>query len=399
MGVLHAKGTGLPLCLKASTLTFLTSPPLCGCPRSQFGACCVSQHNPGVIMVFIISEIFTGGRRDLHCLFGIKNSHKPLFKERNRCIKLFLWLFVNIGLLGLGLRYKAYVKKLGHGPPKKDFSAFIWPLRFGYDNERFNLERSAILLNQAGADFITVMESDASRLCIGKRDPTMWLGQKLGFYTDFGPSKQDHSWGMMVLSRYQIVKSSHHLFPSEGEIASAIFMIVNFIGKLVNFVIAHFGNEEEDLDRKLQAISELLKMSSKQVVFLAYIMSVPGSGGYLQLIVNVNVKDTDNTDYDQWCSYLMYCGLIRPPNSMTTWQHTRMKSLLKKLQVQNNRLGYAQISHAHLNSELEIGKFGILGDPENYTDNEKATTNPTEVPEEIHFSSRLVYFKNKLSCF
>lgn len=59
---------------------------------------------------------------------------------------------------------------------------------------------------------------------------------------DLGPGPNQHTWGAVLLTKFPIISTKHHLLPSPGgELAPAIEAVLNIYGTEVTVVVSHNG--------------------------------------------------------------------------------------------------------------------------------------------------------------
>ncbi|TFK70310.1 hypothetical protein BDN72DRAFT_766702 [Pluteus cervinus] len=204
-------------------------------------------------------------------------------------------------------------------PGQRMFNAGIWTLHFGIDNEGRDSQHGVRnLIRDMQLDVVGLLETDLHRTAFGNRDLTRVILEDMGYYVDLGPGPNSHTWGAVLLSKFPIINSTHHLLPSPGgELAPAIEAVLDIYGTEVTVVVSHNGQEEDPLDRELQS-KELAKIMAaaqpRPVVFLGYVVTAPNAeppAPYKILINEGQVHDIDKDDLDRWCEYILYRGLYR----------------------------------------------------------------------------------------
>ncbi|GEQ69375.1 hypothetical protein JCM33374_g3046 [Metschnikowia sp. JCM 33374] len=222
----------------------------------------------------------------------------------------------------------------------KSFTAGIWCVHFGLDNDMWSSEtRMRDLLLEAEVDIVGLLETDTERLIGGNRDFTQKIAHDLGMYVDYGPGPNKHTWGAALLSKFPIISSSHHLLPSPvGELAPAILATLDIYGELVDVVVFHSGQEEDVEDRRLQSlgVEEIMGNSTRPLVLLSYLVTEPLTGNYNTYVsAKSRVHDIDSTDWDRWCEYILFREL--------------------------KKVAYARISRSTItDTELQVAKFKFL---------------------------------------
>jgi hypothetical protein len=248
-----------------------------------------------------------------------------------------------------------------HHPEAKLMTTGIWTIHFGLDNDMWASEvRMRDLIEELEIDVIGFLESDTQRAIMGHRDLTQQIAEELGYFADFGPGPNKHTWGCALLSKFPILNSTHHLLPSPaGELAPAIHATLDVYGTDVDIVVFHSGQEEDAEDRRLQSnyLAELMGSSSNPMVLLSYLVTKPLAGNYFTYVGDVSgMNDIDPSDWDRWCEYILYKNI--------------------------KRTGYARVSRSTItDTELQVGKF-VVGDPSPSTN---ARIDESQVPESLRF--------------
>lgn len=292
---------------------------------------------------------------------------KPIIPKlsvrKQRAYYLSVLLFLETLAVAIAyLRFPSYNYAPYH-PETNSITAGIWTIHFSLDNDMWSSEyRIRDLIKELEIDVMGLLESDLQRIIMGNRDTTQFFAENLGMYVDYGPSPNKHTWGAALLSKFPIVNSTHHLLPSPvGELAPAIEATIDAYGTLVDIFVFHSGQEEDAVDRLLQAtyLAGRMKATPRPAILLSYLVTKPRQGNYNTFVgERSTMRDIDPSDWDRWCEYILYKGL--------------------------KRTGYARVSRSTItDTELQVGKF-VVGEPEGGNE----IMDESEVPEGLRFPGR-----------
>ncbi|KDR76390.1 hypothetical protein GALMADRAFT_226084 [Galerina marginata CBS 339.88] len=233
---------------------------------------------------------------------------------------------------------------------KSLFNAGIWTVHFGIDNEGHDSQRGIMnLIRDMELDVVGLLETDLHRTAFGHRDLSRLIVEETNYHVDIGPGPNSHTWGAVLLSKFPIISTKHHLLPSpHGELAPAIEAVLDVYGTEVLVLVSHNGQEEDALDRELQTteLARIMAASTRPVVFLGYVVTKPWAlppDPYGIMVIEGRVHDIDVDDNDRWCEYIFYRGLYRT--------------------------SYARISRGIItDTETQIGQFVLPKHGHNITD-------------------------------
>lgn len=296
-------------------------------------------------------------------LVGLRKAITPLTTS-TKVIAKTVTVFSAVSCIISLMRFP-FSKPVPHNPEFKAITAGIWTIHFGLDNDMWASEdRMAELIKDMELDVVGLLESDNQRIIMGNRDLTQKIAETLGMYVDYGPGPNKHTWGAALLSKFPILNSTHHLLPSPvGELAPAIHATLDVHGEMVDVVVFHSGQEEDEEDRRLQslALADIMGSNDRPMILLSYLVVKPFEGNYDTYVSEKSkMHDIDFTDWDRWCEYILF----------------------RKLK----RVAYARVSRSSItDTELQVGKFTLAGDIDDESLYSNYRTKERRIPRRLQF--------------
>ncbi|KAG1502139.1 hypothetical protein G6F47_001841 [Rhizopus delemar] len=289
-----------------------------------------------------------------------------ILKHARFMARILVAVFIMLSALISSHRMMNSKSPVPYTTSEKSFTAGIWTIHFALDNDMWASERRMRdAIRDLELDVVGLLESDTMRIIMGNRDWAQSIAEELGYYLDFGPASMKHTWGCLMLSKFPIIKSEHHLLPSPvGELACAIHATLDVYGQPVDFIVSHNGQDENYNDRIQQTtkLAEIMRTSPNPFVFLGYVVTKPQQEIYHLLFDDGDMNDIDPTDWDRWCEYVGYRGL--------------------------RRVGYARISHGGItDTEIQSGKFQVVSNPKDYWKASYDRIVESEVKPELRYPS------------
>ncbi|OAD07684.1 hypothetical protein MUCCIDRAFT_186110 [Mucor lusitanicus CBS 277.49] len=289
-----------------------------------------------------------------------------VLKHARAMTRMFVAAFIAISALVASNRVSNAKTPVPYTTTEKSFTAAIWTIHFALDNDMWASEnRMRDAIRDLELDVVGLLESDTMRIIMGNRDWAQSIAEELGYYVDFGPASMKHTWGCLMLSKFPILKSEHHLLPSPvGELACAIHATLDVYGQPVDFIVSHNGQDENYNDRIQQTteLARIMRTSPNPFVFLGYVVTKPQQEIYHLLFDGGDINDIDPTDWDRWCEYVGFRGL--------------------------RRVGYARISHGGItDTEIQSGKFQLVQNPKDYWKASYDRIPESQVPPALRYPS------------
>lgn len=218
-------------------------------------------------------------------------------------------LMIAIGLVtsaGFTAHRRANYELKPYHQNSKLVTAGIWTFHSGHDNVmRCSEGRKAELIRDLEVDILGISEIDAQRMVGGYRDISQNLAETLGMYADYSPSARRHTSGIVLLSKFPIVKSAHHMLPSlNGEVHPAIHATLDVFGSFIDVIVSHNGQKGDSLDREVQSkeLCRIIRNSDRPLIFLDYIVSILEKDPQTFTTEENGMHDTEQSDGNKWVS-------------------------------------------------------------------------------------------------